>query len=89
MISKESSPAQERSHTPPHGELGWPVLLLALALLLVLGITGFWLDCYYRVASRFGAGVPASGPFALLFLLAAAARIPDDRTGIILPPKDR
>jgi len=76
MISDESAPAQEPSHTPPEGELGWPVLVSALALLLLLGITGFWLDCYYRVASRFGAGIPASGPFTLLFLLAGAAALP-------------
>jgi hypothetical protein len=54
-------------------EVSWGLVLVAVVLLLVLGLLGFWLDVYYRVSNRFGAGVPASGPFALLFLLAVAA----------------
>ena len=55
------------------GEVSWGLLLVAVVLLLLLGLLGFWLDVYYHVSNRFGAGVPSSGPFALLFLLAAAA----------------
>jgi hypothetical protein len=58
------------------GEVSAALVLLAILLLGLLGIVGFWLDSYYRVASRFGAGVPASGPFVLLFLLAGAAAAP-------------
>ncbi len=48
-----------------------PVIIVAVILLLLLGLLGFWVDVYERFAGRFGAGVPAAGPFALLFLLAA------------------
>jgi len=59
----------------------WPevsalLVALGIVLLALLGVAGFWLDCYYRVASRFGAGVPAEGPVVLLFLLAGAAALP-------------
>ena len=56
------------------GEITAPVVIVAVALLVVVGVVGFWLDCYYRASYRFGAGVPASGPFALLFLLALVAQ---------------
>ena len=56
------------------GEITAPVVIVAVALLVVVGVVGFWLDCYYRASYRFGAGVPASGPFALLVLLALAAQ---------------
>ncbi|MDH4209485.1 MAG: hypothetical protein OEV76_11470, partial [Anaerolineae bacterium] len=51
------------------------VAVVAVVLLLVLGVLGFWLEIYYRAAGRFGAGIPASGPFFLLFVLAAAATV--------------
>jgi len=63
------------------GELTGPVVIFAIVLLLLLGLLGFWVDVYYRASTRFGAGVPASGPFVLLFLLAAAASL--------LPPRSR
>jgi hypothetical protein len=59
----------------PRGEVTAPVIIVAILLLLLMGLLGFWLDIYYRASARFGAGVPASGPFALLFLLAAAATL--------------
>ncbi|NIR01638.1 MAG: hypothetical protein GTN78_15805, partial [Gemmatimonadales bacterium] len=48
----------------------------ALLLVVVLAVLGFWFDIYAWAAERFGAGVPASGPFAVLFLLAVAASTP-------------
>lgn len=48
-------------------------VIVAILLLALLGLLGFWIDCYYRISGRFGAGIPASGPFVLLFLLAGAA----------------
>jgi hypothetical protein len=57
------------------GEVTAPVVILAIILLLLMGIVGFWVDIYHQAADRFGAGVPASGPFVLLFLLAAGATL--------------
>jgi hypothetical protein len=60
---------------PGTGDVTPRVVLAAILLLALSGVVGFWLDCYYRVNSRFGAGTPASGPFVLLFLLAGAATL--------------
>ncbi len=50
-------------------------LAAGVLVLLVVGLLGFWFDIYAWAAPRFGAGVPASGPFAVLLLLATAATI--------------
>lgn len=73
LSPRERQPAPERRPAP--GEVTAPVIALAVMLLLILGVIGFWVDVYERAAVRFGAGVPASGPFALLFLLAAAGAL--------------
>lgn len=64
---------RERGDDRGRQEITWPIVAFAIVLLVLLGLLGFWLDVYYRVCNRFAAGVPASGPFGLLFLIAAAA----------------
>lgn len=52
------------------------VAVLAIVLLGLMAVLGFWLDIYYGVAPRFGSGVPASGPLSILFALTFLAGIP-------------
>jgi hypothetical protein len=49
------------------------VVVVAFALLVVIAVAGFYADLLYCVTTRFGSGVPASAPFAALFLLAGIA----------------
>ncbi len=46
------------------------VVVLGLVLSAAVAVGGFYADLLYFVSSRFGAGAPATAPFALLFLLA-------------------
>jgi hypothetical protein len=66
---------REREDDRAGGEVTAPVIIIAILLLILMGIVGFWVDIYHQAADRFGAGVPASGPFVLLFLLAAGATL--------------
>ena len=51
------------------------VVAVAFVLLVVIGVAGFYADLLYCVTTRFGSGVPASAPFAVLFLLAGMASL--------------
>ncbi len=51
------------------------VLAMAVVVLLLVAVCSFWLEIYYRAAGRFAGGIPASGPFAILFLLAAGGAL--------------
>ena len=51
------------------GSISILVVVLAIALLGLVAVLGFWLDIYYGAAPRFGSGVPASGPLTILFVL--------------------
>ena len=51
----------------------WRVLLLSLIFLALLVYGGFYTDIVYSTAEDFNGGVPSPGPFAVLFLLAAAS----------------
>jgi hypothetical protein len=65
----------KRREADAAGRVSGGTVAVGILLLLVLGVLGFWFDIYAWAAPRFGAGVPASGPFAVLFLLAGAATI--------------
>jgi len=56
--------------------------LTASALIIALSVTAFYVVLVHFTASSFGNGVPASAPFAVLFLLAAIAGIPAVRKRI-------
>ncbi len=60
-----------RPDADARGETTRPVLIIAVILVLAVGVLGFWFDIYGWAAQRFGSGVPGSGSFALLFLIAA------------------
>ena len=77
-VSGEPSQAQPEDAKPEAtapDRVGAPLLVAAVLALLGVSVLGFWVDIYYRASTRFGAGVPASGPFALLFLLSAAGTL--------------
>ncbi len=75
MKPDHSDSQDQHGEEQARGDITRPVVLIAIALLLLVGVLGFWLDAFYRASPRFGAGVPASGPFLLLFLLAGAATL--------------
>ena len=62
-------------HSSADGDITVPVTLLAIVLLGLVAVLGFWLDIYYGAAVRFGSGVPASGPITVLFALTALSSI--------------
>ncbi len=74
---KPDRPASQarRGGERPRGGVTRAAVITGLALVAVVAVLGFSLDVDRYAAPRFGAGVPASGPFALLFLLAAAGTI--------------
>ncbi len=51
------------------GDLAPLIVVVAVAVLALVAVLGFWLDVYYGAAPRFGSGVPASGPITVLFVL--------------------
>jgi hypothetical protein len=71
-------PSKTRESRPGNARLGVTVrvAVLALFLLVFVGVSGFYADLLYFATYRFGSGVPAAAPFAILFVLAllAAAR---------------
>ena len=50
-------------------------VLLALGLLAVVSVAGFYADLLVNASTRFNAGVPATSPFFLLFLLTAVTTL--------------
>jgi len=67
---------RERLSGPrPGGDLPVRVAVLAILLLALVAVLGFWLDIFYGVAGRFGSGVPASGPITILFVLTSLSGI--------------
>ncbi|MBN1458528.1 MAG: hypothetical protein JXA57_03265 [Armatimonadetes bacterium] len=58
--------------------------LIGHLLLIVLSIVAFYVTLVYFTSSSFGTGVPASAPYAVLFLLAVLMTIPPVRRVIKL-----
>jgi len=78
MTSVGSAPSEGGHPAAGHSlrtEVTLRTVVVAILLLAIVGLLGFWIDCYYRASGRFGAGIPASGPFVLLFLLAGVAAL--------------
>jgi hypothetical protein len=62
---------REPRKLPSNGGVTARVVVLALLILVALSYLGFYFDVLYASAGDFNAGVPASAPFTVLFLLAA------------------
>ncbi len=75
MKLHESEGQAQHGDERGRGDATTLVVVIAIILLLLTSVLGFWLDAFHRVSWRFGSGIPASGPFLLLFLLAAAATV--------------
>ncbi len=72
----ERPEGREASARPsPGGGLTAAVAMLAILLLAIIALLGFWLDIYLGSAGRFGAGVPASGPITILFVLTSLSGV--------------
>ena len=82
MTEREGTEAArfERPQSPSGqtqgSDLTVAVGMLAVVVLGLLSVVGFWVDIYYGAAGRFGSGVPASGPIGILFLLTAVFSAP-------------
>ena len=72
---KQSGAERQRGVTPR-------ATLTAFGLIIALSVTAFYVVLVHFTASSFGNGVPASAPFAVLFLLTAIASIPAVRRRI-------
>jgi hypothetical protein len=75
MRSDPPRPLDRERNTRPSGVTRRAVIAAYILLVLVL-VAAFYADLLYFVALSFGSGVPASAPFAVLFLLAAVLSIP-------------
>lgn len=74
------TPGLEASPSPASGDSTGGVtvraVLVSLALLVAVAVTGFYVEIAWARVSRFGAGVPAPAPAILLFLLTAVMGLP-------------